>query len=140
MENRLASWTCDWNCVPSIDDLQVRKSTSSKYCPLRNSIWDALYVDFKNMMQMNLFTNQKQTHRLRDFGTDTYTLLYLQQITNKDLLYSTGNSAQCYVAVWMGGKFGGEWIHAQVWLSPFAIHLKLSQHCKLAILQCKIKV
>ena len=24
--------------------------------------------------------------------------LYLKQITNKDLLYSTGNSAQCYVA------------------------------------------
>ena len=26
-----------------------------------------------------------------------------------DLLYSTGNSAQCYVAAWMGGEFGGEW-------------------------------
>ena len=24
------------------------------------------------------------------------------------LLYSTGNSAQCYVAAWMGGEFGGE--------------------------------
>ena len=23
---------------------------------------------------------------------------------------STGNSAQCYVAAWMGGQFGGEWI------------------------------
>ena len=42
---------------------------------------------------------------------DMYTLLYLKWITNKDLLYSTGNSAQCYVAVWMGGEFGGEWIH-----------------------------
>ena len=37
---------------------------------------------------------------------DTYTLLYLKRITNKDLLYSTGNSAQCYVAAWMGGEFG----------------------------------
>ena len=27
----------------------------------------------------------------------------------QDLLYSTGNSAQCYVAAWMGGEFGGEW-------------------------------
>ena len=42
---------------------------------------------------------------------------------------STGNSAQCYVAAWMGGDFGGEWIHVYVWLSPFAVHLKLSQHC-----------
>ena len=39
------------------------------------------------------------------------TLLYLKCITNKDLLYSTWNSAQCYVADWMGGEFGGEWIH-----------------------------
>ena len=42
---------------------------------------------------------------------DMYTLLCLIRVTNKDLLYSTGNSAQCYVAAWMGGKFGGEWIH-----------------------------
>ena len=89
---------------------------------------------------MNLFTNQKQTHRLREFGTDTYTLLYLKQIMNKDLLYSAGNSAQCDAAVWVGGEFGGEWTHVQVWLSPFAVHLKPSQHCKLAILRCKIKV
>ena len=25
--------------------------------------------------------------------------------------YSTGNSAQSYVAAWMEGEFGGEWIH-----------------------------
>ena len=53
-----------------------------------------------------LFTKQKQTHRLRErtygyqgrrvgggrvreFGIDMYTLLYLKWITNKDLLYST---------------------------------------------------
>ena len=33
--------------------------------------------------------------RDRQFGMDVYTLLYLKWITNKDLLYSTGNSAQC---------------------------------------------
>ena len=32
-------------------------------------------------------------------------------------------------AAWMGGEFGGECIHVYVWLSPFAVHLKLSQHC-----------
>ena len=36
-----------------------------------------------------------------------YTLLYFKWITNKDLLYSTGNTAQYYVAAWMGGEFGG---------------------------------
>ena len=44
---------------------------------------------------------------VREFGKDMYTLLYFKWI-NKDLLYSTGNSAQCYVAAWMGGEFGGE--------------------------------
>ena len=34
------------------------------------------------------------------------TLLYLKWITNKDLLYSTWNSAQCYAAAWIGGWFG----------------------------------
>ena len=50
-------------------------------------------------------------------------------ITNKDLLCSTWNSAQYYVAAQMGGKSGGEWIHVYVWLNPFALHLKLSQLC-----------
>ena len=77
------------------------------------------------MIQMNIFTKQKRTRRLREqtygywgegwregivkeFGIGMYTLLYLKRITNKDLLYSTGNSAQCYVAAWMGGESGGE--------------------------------
>ena len=42
---------------------------------------------------------------------------------------NTWNSAQCSEAAWMGEEFGGEWIHIYVWLSPFAVHLKLSQHC-----------
>ena len=52
----------------------------------------------------------------RKFGLDLYTLLYLKWITPKDLLYSTGNCGQCYVAAWMGGEFGGEWIHVYEWL------------------------
>ena len=99
---------------------------------------------------MNLLIRQKETHRLREqtygcrggegwrkdgggivreFGMDTYTLLCLKWITNKDLRYSTWNSAQCYVAAWMGREFGGEWIHVYVWLSCSAKHLKPSQHC-----------
>ena len=38
---------------------------------------------------------------VREFGIDMYTLLYFKRITNKDLLCSTGNPAQCYVAAWM---------------------------------------
>ena len=59
---------------------------------------------------MNLFTKQNRLTDLEnelmvtggkggrgidwEFGIDMYTLLYLKQITNKDLLYSIGNSAQ----------------------------------------------
>ena len=64
---------------------------------------------------------------VREFGMDMYMLLYLKRITNKDLLYSPWNSAQCYVATWMRGEFSGEWMH--VWLSPFTVLLKLSQQC-----------
>ena len=41
-----------------------------------------------------------------------------QQQTNKELLYSTWNSTQYYVAAWMGGEFGQEWIYVYIWLSP----------------------
>ena len=40
---------------------------------------------------------------IRKIGIDTYTLLCLKLITNKDLLYSTGNSIQ-YSAMPIGGK------------------------------------
>ena len=60
---------------------------------------------------MNIFTNQKQTHRLREWtfgscrmrcrgetarecGTSTYTVLYSKCISNTDLLFITGRSAQ----------------------------------------------
>ena len=34
---------------------------------------------------------------------------------------------------------GGEWIHAYIWLSPFAMTLEVSQHYQLAILLYKIR-
>ena len=44
---------------------------------------------------------------LKDFGKVMYTLLYLKWITNKNLLYSTWSSAQCYVPAWVGEGLGG---------------------------------
>ena len=45
---------------------------------------------------------------VKELGLDMCTLLYLKWITIKDLLYSTWNSAQCYVAAWMRGELGGK--------------------------------
>ena len=58
-----------------------------------------------------------------------YTLLYLKWITNKDLLYSTGNSAPCYVTGWMGAELRGESIDIYGCLSCFVVHLKLPEDC-----------
>ena len=85
----------------------------------------------KRTIQMNLLIKQKQTHRLREwaygcrgeeifreFGIDMYTLLNLKWVTNKDLLCNTGKSAQCYMAAWMGGEFGGNgYIYTYGWVS-----------------------
>ena len=75
------------------------------------------------MIQMNFVQNRNRftdleneltVARRKDGGEGslelTYTLLYLKWITNKGLLYSTGNSA-----AWMGGDFEGKWIHVYVW-------------------------
>ena len=88
-------------------------------------------------MKVCLFKNKLMVARgeergkeiVGEFGMEMYTLLYSKRISNKDLLYSTENSAQCYVAALMGGEFGGKWTYVYVWLRPFAVLLKLSQHC-----------
>ena len=65
----------------------------------------------------------------------------LRWITNCPLcMYSTRNSAQYYVAAWMRGEFGGEWMRVYIWLNPFALHLELSQHGSLATPRYKICV
>ena len=66
----------------------------------------------------------------REFEIE-YTQLYLKWITSKDLPYSTGNSAQCYVAAWMGGGWRENGYMCIVWLRPFFVHLKLSEQCLL---------
>ena len=90
----------------------------------------------------NVLTNKTETHRLRKqaygdqwerdsygfWDEHVYTTIF-KMITIKAILYSTGNSAQCYGAAWMGGEFGGECIHVYVWLNPFIVPLKLSPHC-----------
>ena len=85
---------------------------------------------------MNLLTTQKTENELmvargkgqgeeivREVGINMYTLLYLKWITIKVLLYSIGNSAQCYVAAWMGGELRE--IDTYICMSSFVVHLKL---------------
>ena len=54
-----------------------------------------------------------------------YTLLYLKWITNKDLLNIVHGTL--ISVMWQPGWEGS--LEENVWLSPFSIHLKLSQLC-----------
>ena len=73
--------------------------------------------NLESMVQMNIFTKQKLSHRCinrkQTYGyqegkgginweieIDIYTLLYIK-ITNKNLLYNTGNSIWCSVMTYM---------------------------------------
>ena len=47
-------------------------------------------------MTLRLLLERMGGEEDRESGKDMYTLLYLKWITNKDLLYSTGNFAQRY--------------------------------------------
>ena len=65
---------------------------------------------------------------VREFGTDTYPPLFLKGITNKVLLCSTGNWAQCYVSAWMEGEFRGEQTHVYVWMSSIYVYVQWCTH------------
>ena len=66
---------------------------------------------------MNLFTKWKQTHRHRkqkercgeinqEFQMNRYKLLYIKQINNKVLLYSTGSYIQYLITSCNGKEYG----------------------------------
>ena len=66
---------------------------------------------------------------VREFGIDTYTMLCLKCTTNKDLQYSTGNSAQGFGSLDGSGARGRMDACKAEPLCPG--HLKLLQHCLL---------
>ena len=144
-KNEIMPFAATWMDRESVILSEVRQKR-------RNTIWHPLYVGpFRNDTYELAY--KTKTHRLRkrtygcwgdgtvrDFGNVMYTLLYLKWITNKHLLYSTWNSAQCYVPAWMGGGLRGEWTHVYGWLSPFTVYLKLPQHCNWLYPSTKQKV
>jgi len=80
-----------------------------------------------------MFEIKRKSYAIIQYLSTVNTLPPLQEVSYEKFVsrptrtyYSTGNSAQCCVAAWMGGEFGGEWIHVYVWLSPFGVHLKLT--------------
>ena len=65
-----------------------------------------------------------------EVGINIYTLPHIKEITNKDLLYSTGKSAQYSVITYMGQESEKECTCVYVKVTHDAVHLKLTRHCK----------
>ena len=59
-----------------------------RYLPVWGAMW---HWDMKGPFEEK--TNLDLQPIVRELGMDMYTPLYLKQITNKDLVYSMGNSA-----------------------------------------------
>ena len=79
-----------------------------------NIIWYCLYMESKDVVQdRNRVTDVKKKRLWLpraeegvemnwEMGTDRYRVLSIKQITDKDLLYSTGNAAQCSAMTHVG--------------------------------------
>ena len=57
-----------------------------------------------------------------------YTLLYLKYKPTRSYCVAQGMLLSVIGSL-DGRGVWGEWRHVYVWLIPFAVHLKLSQHC-----------
>ena len=135
---QLAHDRCPDSSAPRISDLASRTHSQNSFsCFLLSRNIQFIVTRSKTGGSLNILPGLPQTKgvpRMQDFSNRdhpevTCTLLYLKWITNEDLLYRAWDSAQHYVAAGMAGEFGGEWIHVNGWLSPFTVHLKLSQRC-----------
>ena len=133
-KNELMPFTATWMDPENVILSEVSQTEKEK-CHMTLS-----YVDSKKKWyKWTSLKNRKRLYRLRkqsydcrgkrivrESEIDKHTLLYLKWITNKYLLYSTWSSAQCYVAAWMGGKFGRERILIHAWLSHWNYHILIS--------------
>ena len=109
-KNEIMSFVATWLDLESVILNEVRQRR-------RNVIWHPLYLEskkkwYKQIYKIETYRLRKQIYGwwgegiVRDYGKVMYTLLYLKWIINKDLMYGTWNSAQCYMAAWMGEGLG----------------------------------
>ena len=101
-KNEIMSFAATWIDLETVMLNDISQTDKKKY-----SLTLLICGTFKNYTDELIY--KTETHRLREgtyegnsvgggidreFGIDMYTLLYLKWITNKDLLYNTGNSTQ----------------------------------------------
>ena len=92
------------------------------------------------VLQNTSFTDTSLSEYLRDCFP-----VIKRKLCWKNLQYSTWNSAQCYVAAWMGGGFAGEgymyirgWVPSLfTWNYHSIVHLAIAQYKMLLVLKNK---
>ena len=101
-----ATWMDREILIPSESDRERQISYDIVYMwnPEESYKWSYLWnqnrvTDIENKLMV---TGEGAVRTHRKVGIDTYTLLYITQITNKDLLYSTGNSTQYSIMAYIG--------------------------------------
>ena len=70
----------------------------------------------KNKTKKRYAKTSKQGGINQEVGIDTYTLLYVKQVINKDLLYSTGKYTQYFVITYKGKESEKEYIYIYIYI------------------------
>ena len=73
-----------------------------------NSFTKQIVTDVENTLMV---TREEEGEGNQEIEINIYTLPYIKQITNKDLLYSTGNATQYSTMTYMGKQPKKEWIY-----------------------------
>ena len=123
--------------------LEFCLSTATLFSSWKGSFLSTCFNKPSNFLpSANEFVIQKQGHVMKFHGLEALLILWAFSSIKKYEKSTVNNwvSIKINIFTWMGEQFRGECIHVYVWLSSFAVHLKLPQHCWSAVFQYKINV
>ena len=141
-KNRIISFAATWMDLEIVILSEVRQRKTNiiyaLYVESKKNCTNELYLqnrsrvtDVENKVMVACVGGGKGKGGInREIEIDRYTPLYVKQITNKDLLYSTGNSSQYSAMTYMGKESEKEWLYVYVKLIHFVVQQKLTQHCE----------
>ena len=116
--------------------LEFCLSTATLFLSWKGSFLSTCFNKPSNFLPFaNEFVIQKQGHIMKFHGLEALLILWAFSSIKK-YEKSTVNDwvgIKINIFTWMGEQFRREWIHVYVWLSSFAVHLKLPQHCWSAV-------
>ena len=96
-------------------------------------------IDPKTQKKKIMVTKKRRGEINQECGINIYTLIYIKQIINNNLLYSTENYTHYFVIIYKEKESEKEYVCIYTHIKPthFSVHVKLTQHCKPTKLQLK---